>query len=456
MSNYISIAIVFNLMVYALGIYILVKNGGIKKNLIFGFCMLLFTIYYFITPVYFYSVGRRTIWGDELGHRGVGVNILDFYDTGLLLYGLANLFFILGYISTKSNISAIPNQIKTFEFSKEKRTWGIIISFVICFSLVLYNFINDGLDLVTLLFGSKELSIAGMAATSNYLKNFSDSLIAILIMARYYKVSNKIFIPMIILSFILFVLMGFRYRVILSILGIAFCSLYQKSFNKKQLIKMFLFFITFLYLMFFITYNRWRLSRAQWSSISYNPAKFEYQMFFEQTRGMLDDITIIKYYYTNPDPKYDYGVTFLYFLVRLMPRAIVGDEFKDSFYPFPAYPIMFEAYDVKRFWGSANTGEAPLHLAYFYIAYGIYGLLILSFLTGRFINWFKRNYPFKNNNQIILHILLTCAFFQWITRGYFPGFVDHLGFMLIGFFMVNNLSKFRFSSFNKKPTLAIE
>lgn len=109
---------------------------------------------------------------------------------------------------------------------------------------------------------------------------------------------------------------------------------------------------------------------------------------------------------------------------------------KDSFYPFPAQLIIYDAYDVQWAWGLSNTGEAPLHLAYFVIAGGIPFLFIGSFFVGIFLSRFKYRFPVVTDRNRILHIIVACAFFQWITRGYFPGVVDHLAFMLIGYYMI--------------------
>lgn len=435
--------IAFNLLVYLFGAYIVRRNGGLKKNLPFAFSLILFVLYHFITPMYFYFSGRKTIWGDVIGYNKVGEDITDYYLLGINYYGLANLLFIIGYLAIR-NRKEIIQQIAEDTNNLARQKTAIIVSFCVCFGIVLFNYLQEGLNPFLILFGSKDDEIAGITATSNYLKNFTDSIIAILIIGYYYRVKKVFLYPMTILGFTLFALMGFRYRIILTILGIIFVGLYQlhKENNRRfVLIRNVVLLSSFIYVMFFITYNRFVFTSGNWDKLVTNPAKFEYSVFFEQTRGMLDDITVIKYYKTDPHPEHDYGVTFLYFFIRAMPRSIVGDEFKDSFYPFPAYTIFTKAYGIQKYWGKSNTGEAPLHLAYFYIAGGLPFLLIGSFVVGLMLKLFQHKFhPDKSSNILIL-VLLTAGLFQWYTRGYFPGFVDHMAFMMIGYFMVRLLSK---------------
>ena len=95
------LAIVLNILVYLLGFKLIRKVGGVKLNLPYTLSLVMFVIYYFVTPLYFYFQGRKTIWGDEENYFGVGVDISDFYGISLIYYGIANLLFICGYILFK-------------------------------------------------------------------------------------------------------------------------------------------------------------------------------------------------------------------------------------------------------------------------------------------------------------------------------------------------------------------
>lgn len=441
--------ILLNLLIYGMGLYVIKRNGGIKQNLPFAFSWLIFIVYHFITPLYFYLSGRETIWGDEDTNRNVGVDISDYYFIGMNYYAIANLCFILGYLVLTRKVMPVLSPLK-YTLPMDKLRVGVIVSFLICFSLVLFNFLNEGLNPILILFGDTQNEIAGITATSNYLKNFSDSIIALLIMAYFYKVKKPVFYLMVVAGFLLFVLMGFRYRIILTLIGMLSISLYMMKGRRFMILRYSLVGVVVLYFMFFLTYNRFVFTRGEWSQLEANPINFEYDLFFEQTRGMLDDITILKYYDTDPHARHDNGITFLYFLVRLMPRAIVGNEFKDSFYPFPAYTIFTEAYDVQKYWGKRNTGEAPLHMAYFVIAGGLPALFFGSFLVGLILKWVQMRFTPDNDLNVVVLVLVTSALFQWYTRGYFPGFVDHLGFMLLGFWIARRIAHLPKLTFHSK------
>ncbi len=412
----------FNILVYAFGFFV-VYGKGLWKNLIFSFTWLLFTIYYFLTPWYFYSVGRSNIWGDDVGYNGVGENISEYYDEGLLYYGIANLLFLIGFFIVKDTKL---HDLK--DHYKDNKNIAILL-FFICLILVLFNFVLSGLNLVDIALGSSEENLFGASGASNYLKNFADSIITCLIICYITKVNMRILIPMFLISFFLFALMGFRYRIIMTILGILFVYLYENQLNYKRSFKPAGIVICIVYFIMFITVNRYELIIGSYNNLKFNPTEFKLgTLITEQTRGMLDDITIIKYYETKDNPKYDYGITFTYFLIRALPRGIVGN-WKDQFYPPPAFPIIDEAYNLPPVW--AVTGEAPLHYAYFMIAGNVYFLFIGAFLVGLCLGIINRRKNISLPKDRVFLIVISLALFMWYTRGFFPQFVDNLVFLLV-------------------------
>jgi len=430
------IGILLNILVYLIGFYLVWRNGGVTKNLALWFSLVIFVVYYFITPVYFYYIGRTTIWGDL--YPGVGVNIIDYYGISLIYYGIANFCFILGYFCFRYKKKSIKIDIKIF--TRENTRGPIILAFVVCYLIVLINFISSGFNPLDFLLGDTESSLWN-ADTNSYFRNFADSLIAINIIAFYFNLEKKYFLPMTLLNFILFLLMGFRYRLILVIIGFFFSFLLTKKKFSINYWKMGSSILLFCYFMFFITYNRAVFSKGEVDKFTANPIEFDYSLFFDQTRGMLDDINIIQYYDTNPRARHDNGISFLYFIIRAIPRSLVGDKFKDSFYPFPAQVIILDAYDLSWAWGVTSPGEAPLHLAYFVIAGGIYFLFIGSFLVGIILRFLTSRLDLSSDKNKLITIIFACSFFQWYTRGFFPGFVDHLAFLLIGVYIVFFLTK---------------
>ncbi|MCB0751080.1 MAG: O-antigen polysaccharide polymerase Wzy, partial [Ignavibacteriae bacterium] len=392
---------------------------------------------------YFYSVQRETVWGNfYTNYRGVGVYIYDYYDIVLIYYGLALLFFIFGYNSIKSK-SANNKVASMYKLYNPKMK--IILVFFITFLIVLTDFLIAGVNPFAILLGTSEKSMFVNVATTNYMRNFADTIAATLIIAYYFKVEKKYFVVMVLASFILFALLGFRYRIIITILGIFFVYVYKNRIKLSTILKLGIGVIIFVLFMLFITVNRFVFVRGDYKNMVFNPTKFDYGILFEQTRGILADINVIKYMEVlEPSVSYDYGITFLYFIVRALPRSIVGNEFKDSLYPAPAPKLIMDAYMLPNEW-TKTVGEAPLHYCYFYIAGGLLGLFGFSYFFGIFYKWWKNKFPINTDRNIILQVILCIITFQWISRGYFPQTLDHFSFLIIGCFTFFFLARHKFS-----------
>ena len=209
----IYLIILFNLIVYVAG-WVFVLLNGLRKHVVFAFSWFIFSIYYLLTPLYFYSKGRATIWGDQGAFLGVGENILEYYDEGFLYFGFASLSFLLGYffIRHREFVQSGFN----FNFSKPLLYW----LFGIFFFLVMLNFILSGVNPIEVLTGNSEETLFNAKGGSNYLRNFADSLVSCLVIGFLIKIDRKYWLLFVIVSFVLFAMMGFRYRIIMTVIGV--------------------------------------------------------------------------------------------------------------------------------------------------------------------------------------------------------------------------------------------
>ena len=97
------VLILLSLFVFIIGFY-MVGRSGIKKNLSFFFSWMILFLYTLITPVYFYFNNREFIFGTRgvLGNKGRYIG--DFYETGFLIYLVANFVFLFAYFLFTSGI----------------------------------------------------------------------------------------------------------------------------------------------------------------------------------------------------------------------------------------------------------------------------------------------------------------------------------------------------------------
>ncbi|SFO74195.1 oligosaccharide repeat unit polymerase [Algoriphagus ornithinivorans] len=422
---YFILVISFNFSVYFLFYQYIQKTGGWKSNLII-FIFIVFLFHFtFIVPLYFFFSGRTHIWDNNEFLVGFGPDISDYYLYGFLVYGLGTLFLLFGYLVRIPKLKYIFSN-KTISEGK------VVLFFYIFYFLIIFNFLVSGINPLSTLINGSDNTIIGQETFSNYLRNFADSLISLLIIAYAYKISSKKFYLMIILSFILFILMGFRYRIILSLLGFLFVYLLEGKMISFRSIINFSFFFLFI---LFITSNRYEFAKGNFDNPIENFRKSNVDLIFEQTRSSLPDLAVFKYIdkNVNSEISYDYGLTFLYTFIRFLPRSIFGD-LKDLLYPPPAFIVIDRAYALPNHFGS--LGETPTLFAYFYIAFGIIGVCFLSFLLGFVIKFFKMKTDYSSSG-VILQIIFGVSLFQFVSRGYFPQYMDTLLFMILPLFLFN-------------------
>ncbi|WP_421826491.1 hypothetical protein [Larkinella sp.] len=403
----------------------------------FAICLVLLSIYCLFTPTYFYLIDRQTSMGDDGLFLFTGKNITEYYEKGMLFYMTANALFIAGFIWKRYPMHSLRCRIKP-EVISRLQNWSLFL-YCLFFSIVFIDIAISGINPLDILLGSADESLFGQESITNsyYFRNCADCIITTIVLFAYLKGNKYKVTAMTLLAFILFAIMGFRYRIILTILGLILVY----GLDTKTIIpfsRILLTSMALLYFIFFITYNRWNFIQGRFSDLSYNPVEFEYGVFFEQTRASLADFNLIRYYEANPEIHHDYGLTmFGYVLIKALPKFVFPNGVKP--YPPPALTVLDHSLELPKQW--ARTGEATLHYGAFYGAFGGFGFVIMPFLMGFWLRFVVSRNPAFTPLGFLKQVVFSLAIFQFVTRGYFPQFVDHFVYISLPVWLLSGLLK---------------
>jgi oligosaccharide repeat unit polymerase len=390
-------------------------NGGLKNNILNIFTNVTFIIYLFITPVAYFI--REYYVAFEM-------NVKDYYGIGLFQILLHLFFYNLAYfffIRKKKKNNAFSEPKKRFEIGViiEKK---IIILFLISYLAVFVNTLSVGINLIDVFTGKFGDPTMGLRGGSYYIQNLADSLIAFIVIAYYFKIKKRYFLIMLFFSLPLFLILGFRYRIILSFFGIILIYIYDKGLSFRAVIKYIFILLVALYSLLLLTHNRYAIYMQKYEDVTYDMNEFDYDVIFDQARGSLMDFAVYQYIDKNID-KIDYGETMVgYIFIKMVPSFFFKNETKP--YPPPQFPIIDDAIN-----GTRDNGEAVTSLGGSFIAFYYPGIYIMAFLLGYIIAKLQNRFEY-NYLSMITGIIINLALFQWISRGYFPQEVDHLAYML--------------------------
>ena len=230
------------------------RRLGENQTIPFSVCIALLVIYCVLTPLYFYLTGRKTILGDEGLFLFAGKDITNYYEKGMLFYLIANTFFVLGFLWKRYSFDGVSYIIDPENLAGLR--WKAVLLYAVFFIIVVADIAISGINPWVLLTGHSDENLFGHQSITNsyYFRNCADSVITTIILYAYFKGKPGRLILLIIPAFVLFAIMGFRYRIILTILGLMLIYSANVSVNIR---KWFLIGFSVMYFIFFITYNRW-------------------------------------------------------------------------------------------------------------------------------------------------------------------------------------------------------
>ena len=229
------------------------------------------------------------------------------------------------------------------------------------------------------------------------------------------------------LTVILFLILGFRYRLLLLAFGLMFIYIKSNLDSGRKVIKLASLGFIFFFIFMFFSENRINFYSQNFNKIVYNPIKFNYSSIRDNTQGSLVDFAIYKYL-GEDKTTYDFGESmFVYPVIMVTPSSF----FKNSEKPYPAPQIntIDDALGVPRSYGQACTF---LGMSFFSFSY--FGIIFFSFLFGMCISAWEIHK--SNNISLFIKISFLLAAFQLYTRGYLGLFLLPLVYMLIAVYLI--------------------
>jgi hypothetical protein len=241
---------------------------------------------------------------------------------------------------------------------------------------------------------------------------------------------------MMLLSIPLFLILGFRYRILLTFFGLFLIYIYDRGLTFKSILKYISILLLALYAMLLLTENRNAIYMQKFDQLTFNMSEFDYDIIFDQARGSVMDFAVYQYMDNSSNVSIDYGETmFGYIIVKLMPSVFFEGGVKP--YPPPTFLIIDEAIGATRDNGEAVTSLGGTFLSFYYPGIYVSGFL-LGFIIAKLQNRFDNN-DFSMLGAIIANLVL----FQWISRGYLPQVIDHLAYMLFPLLMIRYFSNYK-------------
>ena len=313
--------------------------------------------------------------------------------------------------------------------------------FIFLYTIIFINTLIGGVNLIDVVLGKTSTSTMGFPGASYYIQNFADSLITLIVAAYMFKVKKRNRIIMNVFGFILFVILGFRYRILLTLFAIVLYNIYTKGIRAKLFFRYLTLILVFFYALLFLTYNRIKLYTGAYDELVYDTSQYDYDIFFEQAKGSLCDFAIYKAL-DNKTIESDYGQTmFLYVFIKMTPSSFFPNHTKP--YPPPQMKAIDTAINAGR-----DIGEASTMLGSFYYAFSVFGIIFISVILGIITK--RMTMLGAPPVAFLMNVMIMMAIFQFYTRGYFPQFVDHLAYML---FPLLFLKKYSYNMKHQKSGL---
>tara|TARA_A100001015_G_scaffold319645_1_gene443189 strand:- start:1812 stop:3143 length:1332 start_codon:yes stop_codon:yes gene_type:complete len=405
-----------------------IKTGGLSKHYIHLYILGASGYFLTLAPVItgieeqfqLYTLG----WGSS-------VDIGDIFDFGMMMIVIHFICYTIGYLlvvrvrnTGATDYSAIPQRQEIGQAIGK----SIFYVFLALYGVIFLNTLAGGINLIDIFMGTYGKPTLGLRGYTYYLQNFADSLITLLLAALFFKIKPRYFRIMLILAIPLFLVLGFRYRIILLVFGLGMIYLRDNRIKLVPFLKALSFVIIFLYSMLLLTHNRATIYMQQWDQMSYDYTEFPYEAFIEQAKGSRIDFAL---YQALSDGRIDHDLgltTFVYPFIKFTPSFV----FEGGKKPYPP-PQLNDIHVALS--SSTDIGEAVTSIGSAYYSFGAAGVITFGLVFGLLVGRLQNNAG-KTPFSALFSIVVSLALFMWLTRGYMPGFVDHLAYLLIPVFIL--------------------
>jgi hypothetical protein len=422
------IALIILAIILLINGVVVIKKGGNPKHYIHLYILGASGYYIILAPVitgieedfFIYSIG----WESTVDIGGI-------YDFGLMMIVVHFTCYTIGYLFV---IKVRDDQGIDYSVLPQRQVIGQAIGkhiyyvFIALYSVIFLNTLAGGINLIDIFMGTYGKPTLGLRGYTYYLQNFADSLITLLVAALFFKIKKRYFRIMLMLAIPLFLVLGFRYRIILVVFGLGMIYIRDNPVRLLPVLRALLFVIIFLYSMLLLTHNRAAIFMQQWDNLDYNYTELPYDAFIEQAKGSRIDFAL---YQALSDGRieHDLGIsTFVYPFIKLTPSFF----FEDGEKPYPSPQIK----DVHIALSSGmNIGEAVTSIGSSYYSFGVFGVVAFSLFLGLLVGRLQ-NRAGKTPFSALFSIVVSLALFMWVTRGYMPGYLDHLAYLLMPLFIL--------------------
>ena len=386
------------LLILIIGFSFLSTIKNVRKHFVFLFSLIVYLVYLVLGPI-------DAIENDD--YEKLGGFFYYYFEDGLLIYSLAMASYTITYLLSYRFIE-----------SKEVATCGVESSRVFNPKSKVYTYVLFAVVSFVVFQNADYSGEHSVDSSYNYILFFADSLIIAFAILYYEKKSFPLLNVIVGVTIIYFLILGFRYRIILLLLAGFYNMLWNNKINIFNILKVLLFIVFSSYIINFISLNRDDFSRADFDNITYSTeSPYElspYGFLMQQTENYSTDFNVLKYF-EESSVNHDLGFSmFGHIVIRITPSFVYTNNTK---------PIIPQQEIIKNCFTTIagyESGSAVTNIFQYYIAYGIYGVVFFMGLIGYILARMSKRLDISVPRNRIIIIITAMILFQEITRGFLP------------------------------------